>query len=105
MRAFLLPALSVAALTGCVDTAMVESTSIAPTAADRATPAYQACVSAIARQTGNATADVAVFNYLFSEAGTQVEATVAGATAPWRCLASNDGTVQQVMFTGSEGAL
>lgn len=105
MRAFLIPALALAALTGCVETSPMEVTTIAPTAADRATPAYRACVNAIASQTGNRTADVAVFNYLFSEAGTQVEATVAGAVAPWRCIASNDGTVQQVMFTGSEGSL
>lgn len=105
MRAFLIPTLALAALTGCVESTPMEVTSIAPTAADRATPAYQACVNAIARQTGNRTADVSVFNYLFSEAGTQVEATVAGANAPWRCIASNDGTVQQVMFTGSEGSL
>lgn len=105
MRTILLPAIAFAALTGCVETSPMEVTTIAPTAADRATPAYQACVSAIARQTGNRTADVSVFNYLFSEAGTQVEATIPGATAPWSCLASNDGTVQQVMFTGSEGSL
>lgn len=105
MRAVLISAVAFAALAGCVDTAPVAVTSIAPTAADRATPAYQACVGAIARQTGNRTADVSVFNYLFSEAGTQVEATIPGATAPWRCLASNDGTVEEVMFTGSEGSL
>ena len=105
MRAFLIPALALAALAGCVETSPMEVTTIAPTAADRATPAYQACVNAIARQTGNRTADVSVFSYLFSEAGTQVEATIPGAVAPWRCVASNAGTVQQVMFTGSEGAL
>jgi hypothetical protein len=79
--------------------------SLAPTAADRATPAYQACVSAITSQTGNRTADVSVFKYLFSEAGTQIEATIPGAVAPWRCLAANDGTVAEVMFTDSEGSL
>lgn len=105
MRALLLPALTLAALTGCVETTSMAPASLAPTAADRATPAYQACVGAIARQTGNRTADVSVFNYLFSEAGTQIEATVPGANAPWRCLAANDGTVEEVMFTGSEGSL
>jgi hypothetical protein len=105
MRAFLIPSLALAALTGCVETTSTDMASLAPTAADRATPAYQACVSAIARETGNRTADVSVFNYLFSEAGTQVEATIPGANAPWRCLAANDGTVDEVMFTGSEGSL
>jgi curli biogenesis system outer membrane secretion channel CsgG len=105
MRALLIPTLALAALTGCVETTDTAATTLAPTAADRATPAYQACVSAIARETGNRTADVSVFNYLFSEAGTQVEATIPGANAPWRCLAANDGTVEEVMFTGSEGSL
>jgi hypothetical protein len=105
MRALLIPALALAALAGCDETPSTDAGSLAPTAADRATPAYQACVSAIASQTGNKTADVSVFKYLFSEAGTQIEATIPGATAPWRCLAANDGTVEEVMFTGSEGFL
>jgi hypothetical protein len=105
MRVLLSVPLALAALSGCVETTSMETGSLAPTAADRATPAYQACVSAIAGQTGNTTANVNVFTYVFSEAATQVEATVPGATAPWRCLASNDGVVQQVMFTGSEGSL
>jgi glutamine synthetase len=105
MRAFLLSAVALAALTGCVETTSTDMASLAPTAADRATPAYQACVSAIASQTGNRTADVSVFKYVFSEAATQVEATIPGATAPWRCLSANDGTVEEVIFTGSEGSL
>ena len=106
MRYLLIPALALTALAGCMeDTTVEQATTIAPTDADRATPAYQACVRAIARQTGNSTADVAVFNYIHSEAGTRIEATVATADAPWRCLASNDGTVQGVMFTGNEGTL
>lgn len=46
-----------------------------------------------------------MFKYVFSEAATQVEATVPGANAAWRSLASNNGTVEDVMFTGSEGSL
>jgi hypothetical protein len=115
MRVHLVPILALTALAGCVQSTSTPATmtapatmpvaTLAPTDADRATPAYRACVAAIAGQTGKSQADVAVFQYLFSEAGTQVEATVAGADAPWRCLAANDGTVQSVMFTGSEGNL
>lgn len=98
--------LSGACLAGCVEVSETEpSLTLAPTAADRATPAYSACVAAIARQTGRSPSDIAVFDYLFSEAGTQIQATVAGAEAPWRCLSSNSGVVAEVTYTGSEGAL
>ncbi len=93
-----------ALLAGCVETTETPMT-FAPTAADMATPAYQACVAAIAKTTGRVPSDIAVFDYLFSEANTQIEATVAGAEAPWRCLSSNSGVVASVMYTGSEGAL
>lgn len=93
-------------LSACVDTMATETvTTIAPTAADRASPAYRSCVAAIARTTGQSTSDVSVFDIASSEAGTTVQATVSTAVAPWRCIASNDGTVQQVLFTGSEGSL
>lgn len=105
----LLLVLSAALLSGCLDTSdtpvMTEATTIAPTPADQVSPAYKACQSAIAAKTGRGVADVAIFDYLYSEAGTQVQATVAGADAPWRCLSSNSGVVAEVMYTGSEGAL
>lgn len=106
---FLLAALAGLALTACVDSVPVveevDVMTIAPTSADRATPAYKSCVAAIAKQVGVSTKDVAVFDYAYSEAGTQIQATVAGANAPWRCLSANDGTVAEVAYTGSEGAL
>lgn len=96
-------------LAGCLEsTAATETaapTTIAPTAEDRNSPAYKACVAAIAGETNRPASDIAVFDYLYSEANTQVTATVAGAEAPWRCLSSNSGVVAQVMYTGSEGAL
>lgn len=92
------------ALVGCVD-ATPEAPLLTPTDADRSTPAYQACVAAIAKTTGQRAADVNVIEYIYSEANTQVRATIPGADAPWQCLSSNSGQVAQVMFTGSEGAL
>lgn len=89
---------------GCVET-VTPAVTIAPTATDRQSVAYQACLRAIATTTGNSTADIAVYDYVTSEAGVQMMATVAGATAPWQCIASNGGVVQNVMFTGDEGAL
>ena len=43
--------------------------------------------------------------YLYAEAATTILANVKGAEAPWKCISSNGGVVQQVMYTGSEGAL
>ena len=40
-----------------------------------------------------------------SEAAIEIYINVAGAEAPWRCLAYRDGTIGEVMYTGSEGAL
>ena len=40
-----------------------------------------------------------------SEAAIGIYVNVQGADAPWRCLAYRDGTIGEVMYTGSEGAL
>lgn len=40
-----------------------------------------------------------------SEAATGIYVNVRGAEAPWRCLGYKDGTIGEVMYTGSEGAL
>lgn len=101
-----------ASLAGCIDNAAMSAgptvaatTTFAPSAADKASAAYKACRAAIANQTGRPLKDVTVFDYLYSEANTQIQARVKGADAPWRCLSSNRGEVAEVMYTGSEGAL
>ena len=98
--------LAVAPLTGCVDT---DSTKPMETAAvtggDLTGVPARACRAAIAKETGLSTSDVAVFDVAESEAGITVEATVATATAPWRCYTDRSGRISGVMFTGSEGAL
>ena len=40
-----------------------------------------------------------------SEAAIAIYVNVQGAEAPWRCLAYRDGTIGEVKYTGSEGAL
>jgi hypothetical protein len=40
-----------------------------------------------------------------SEAAIAIYANIEGAEAPWRCLAYRDGTIGEIMFTGSEGDL
>lgn len=40
-----------------------------------------------------------------SEAAIAIYVNVEGGQAPWRCLGYKDGTIGEVMYTGSEGAL
>lgn len=40
-----------------------------------------------------------------SEAAIAIYINVEGGEAPWQCLAYRDGTIGDVMYTGSEGAL
>ena len=40
-----------------------------------------------------------------SEAAVDIYINVDGADAPWRCLANRDGSIAEVSYSGSEGAL
>lgn len=40
-----------------------------------------------------------------SEAAIEIYVNVDGGEAPWRCLGNRDGTIEEVMYTGSEGGL
>jgi hypothetical protein len=96
--------LSAAGLSACVETSDPMPMP-AVTGGNLTSVAANACRSAIARQTGRPTSDVAVFDVAESEAGVGVMATVAGAEAPWACQSSPDGRVAGVTYTGSEGSL
>lgn len=65
--------------------------------------ARSACLGAVSRQTANP--DVAIGSMMYSEANSQITVTVGPARAPWRCLVSNTGVVQEVMSLSDEGAL
>ena len=61
------------------------------------------CLARVARETG---ARVIGTNRIEeSEAAIGIFVNVEGGQAPWRCLAYRDGTVGEVMYTGSEGAM
>jgi hypothetical protein len=94
----------VGALGACVETSDPMPMP-AVTGGNLSSVAANACRSAIAKQTGRPTSDVAVFDVAESEAGVGVMATVAGADAPWACQSSPDGRVAGVTYTGSEGSL
>ncbi|WP_324828265.1 hypothetical protein [Qipengyuania zhejiangensis] len=61
------------------------------------------CATRVARETG---ARVIGTNRIEeSEAAIAIFVNVEGAQAPWRCLGYRDGTIGEVMYSGSEGAL
>ncbi len=61
------------------------------------------CIARVAAQTG---AKVEGLNRMDeSEAAIEVYVNVEGAEAPWKCHGYSDGSIDEVMYTGSEGAL
>lgn len=60
-----------------------------------------ACLAAVSKETGEK--DVSVLSNEFSEANTLVMVGVGANRAPWKCLVSSDGKVQEVSFTGTDG--
>jgi hypothetical protein len=63
----------------------------------------QACLAAVSNKANNG--EVTVLSSEFSQANSVVMIGVGSQRAPWRCLVSNSGVVQEVMFAGSEGKL
>jgi len=62
-----------------------------------ASPAEANCLAAVANTTGGAA--VSTISVTPSQAGTSVMVQVAGAEAPWNCVANADGTVAEVYYT------
>ncbi|MCB1489022.1 MAG: hypothetical protein KDJ88_16395 [Bauldia sp.] len=75
----------------------------APGGSDVSQAAIDACLAAVKKETSEP--DLAVTSSEFSEANSMVMIGVGAQRAPWKCLVSNDGTVQEISFTGDEGAL
>ena len=85
------------------DSAGVPDTPADAGGSDVSAAAVDACLAAVSGETGNG--DVAVTSTEFSEANSLVMVGVGPDRAPWRCLVSNDGQVQEVMSQTDEGAL
>jgi glucose/arabinose dehydrogenase len=94
------------ALAGCVETSATKTGQTpSVTGGDLAGVPAGACRAAIAKTMNRPVSDVTVFAVKESAAGSQVEASVTGAEAPWRCTTDGSGRVSSVMYTGSEGRL
>ncbi len=115
MKSFILAPLGAAALlalAACDDSIGTSTSATPPTSANPMFPdvgfspdvsnaAVDACRNAVDAQTDG---NVDIVGSEFSQAASVVYLTVGPQRAPWRCLAGNDGTVDEVMFVGSEGA-
>lgn len=75
----------------------------APKAAAAGTPSKQeqACLAAVSREANNG--EVTVLSSEFSQANSVVMIGVGTQRAPWRCLVSNSGVVQEVSYAGGAG--
>jgi hypothetical protein len=94
------------ALAGCVETSATKTgRTPAVTGGDLIGVPARACRAAIAKTMNRPESDVTVFAVKESAAGSQVEAKVTGAEAPWRCTTDRSGRVGNVIYTGSEGRL
>ena len=71
----------------------------AATASGAPSKLEQACLAAVSREANNG--DVTVLSSEFSQANTVVMIGVGSQRAPWKCLVSNSGVVQEVMYAGS----
>lgn len=73
----------------------------AATASGAPSKLEQACLAAVSREANNG--DVTVLSSEFSQANTVVMIGVGSQRAPWKCLVSSSGVVQEVMYAGSAG--
>ena len=94
-RPYLIACAGALALTACAESAMQE----APAAARSAPNVLeQACMIAVADQTGNE--DVVLKASSPVADGTQVLVGVGPTQAPWQCIARNDGSTGSIIFMG-----
>jgi hypothetical protein len=93
------------ALGGCV-VAEAPSTSAPPSAAQApSSMVVSNCLAAVANEVQNPGVSLIRTEVSEGDGLTNVYVNVPGAQAPWICRATAQGSVVQVMYSGSEGAL
>lgn len=60
------------------------------------------CIARVSSMTGGK--DTTTNHIEESEAAVEVYLNVEGVEEPWKCLGTKDGAIEEVMYTGSEGA-
>ena len=69
------------------------------------TKARSNCLASVATTVGLPASRLKVIRQTSHASGISVEVKVPNATAPWGCLTTRQGKVEDVHFKGSEGAL
>ncbi len=99
-RAMIAATVCVLALTACDEAMMAETSSID---SGLPSPSQSACMSAVASQAGDG--NVTVLSGVSSRARTEYVVGVGEARAPWRCVANDNGEVEEVSSMVDEGML
>jgi hypothetical protein len=73
--------------------------------ADALARARSNCLTAVAKQVGVMSGSLKAIMAESAQSGIGVDVKVPNAPAPWFCFADRKGTVKEVRFKGSEGAL
>ena len=96
---------AICVMVGALVLAACEETATTGTAVDSGlpSPAQAACMSAVARETGDG--NVTVLGSSRALTGTELLIGVGDDRAQWRCLASNDGVVEEVSSVVDESAV
>lgn len=76
-----------------------------PMSADSLKKARSNCLTAVANVVNRPRVSLRVIHNQAAASGVSVIVRVPQATAPWACRTDRQGTVEDVFFTGSEGAL
>lgn len=100
MRRAAMAATGILMLAACEQAMMTETAEID---AGLPSPAQSSCMAAVANEAGDG--NVTVLSAGPSQAGTEVIIGVGEARAPWRCLAANDGMVEEVSSLADESFL
>ncbi len=74
-------------------------------ATDALIKARSNCLTSVAKVVGLASSRLKVIQQTSDATGISIEVKVPNATAAWGCLTDRQGTVKDVHFKGSEGAL
>ena len=90
---FVAPFVGLSLLAAC-DAATIEGAGNGPP------PAVRACVAALADKVDAKRTEIAVLKAQSVPEGDIVEMRVAGAEAPWRCVAGLDGKAQTLLYLG-----
>jgi hypothetical protein len=102
-RLFALLATTAFALGGCVIAEAPPSSSSMPAAQGAASPVVSNCLAAVANEVQNPGVSLIRTEVSEGDGLTNVYVNVPGAQAPWLCRATAQGSVVQVMYSGSEG--